>query len=247
MSILCYHSVEKHWGSPLAVEPDVFARHCAWLARHRTVLPLADAVAQMDGRGRLPRGMSALTFDDGFASLFDQVLPLLQRHRLPATVFLVAETLTPGGRPVDWVDTPPAWPLSTLSADEVLEMQSSGVEFQSHSYSHLDLTELTHDECVRDLRDSRTVLEDLLGRPVTQLAYPRGRHNDTVRSAAGAAGYQNSFGLPERHEAVSAQAIPRVGLHRGNGTGVLRVKDSPRYLRVRTSDGYHLARRGLRR
>jgi peptidoglycan/xylan/chitin deacetylase (PgdA/CDA1 family) len=247
VSILCYHSVESHWTSPLALEPEVFARHCAWLARHRTVVPLADAVARMDHRGRLPRGLTALTFDDGFASLYDQVLPLLLRHRLPATVFLVAETLTPAGRAVDWVDTPPHWALSTLSVNQVLEMQSAGLDFQSHSYSHLDLTQLTHDECLRDLRASRAVLEEVLRRPVHQLAYPRGRHNDTVRAAARTAGYQHSFGLPEQREAVSADAIPRVGLHRGNGTGVLRVKDSPNYLRVRTSAGYARARRALRR
>src|ERR687893_300844 len=104
MSILCYHSVQPRWPSPLAVEPADFARHCAWLAHRRRVLPLRDALVRLDRSGRLRRGMAALTFDDGFAALHEHAMPVLARHRMPATVFLVAQTLTPAGQPVDWVD-----------------------------------------------------------------------------------------------------------------------------------------------
>jgi peptidoglycan/xylan/chitin deacetylase (PgdA/CDA1 family) len=247
VSILCYHSVEHDWHSPMAMEPEVFARHCEWLARRRTVVPLAEAVARMDRHGRLPRGMVALTFDDGFSALHDQVMPVLAEHRLPATVFLVAETLTPAGRPVDWVDTPPDHPLTTLTPEQVLEMRDAGIDFQSHSFSHFDLTTLTEAECVRDLRESRELLETLLGAPVTELAYPRGRHSAVVRGAAARAGYAHSYGLPEQHEPMSDHSIPRVGLHRGNDTKVLRVKDSRNYLRVRNSRAYGAVRRAVHR
>ncbi|MGZ6792817.1 MAG: polysaccharide deacetylase family protein, partial [Mycobacteriales bacterium] len=139
MSVLCYHAVEPGWRSPLAVDPADFAEQCAWLARHREVVTLEDAVALLDERGRLPRGVCALTFDDGFASVLEHALPVLQQYRLPATVFLVAQTLAPQGQPVDWVDTPPPYPMRTLTRDEVLRLQDAGVAFGSHSWRHADL------------------------------------------------------------------------------------------------------------
>ena len=242
MSILCYHAVASDWDAPMSMEPELFARHCTWLRRRRSVVPLDVALAWIDRNGRLPRGMTALTFDDGFGSVHSEVLPQLRRTGLPATVFLVAETLTERGRAVDWVDRPPAYPLATLTLDQVLEMRADGVDFQSHSWAHRDLTTLTYDECRDDLRRSRELLENLLGAAVTQLAYPRGRHNATVRRAAREAGYSVAFALPESREEAGALAVPRVGIHRGNGTAALRIKSTRPYLSVRTSSGYAPAR-----
>ncbi|HEX6248378.1 MAG TPA: polysaccharide deacetylase family protein [Nocardioidaceae bacterium] len=247
MTILCYHSVTPGWTSPLAVAPEHFAEHCAWLARRRTVVPLDRAVASLDASGRLPHGVAALTFDDGFRDFHTYAFPVLARYGLPATVFLVAQTLTEHGQRVDWVDTPPAEELQTLDLEQVREMQSAGVGFASHSWSHADLTTLGFDACVRDLRDSRELLESLLGHRVRFLAYPRGRHDATVRAAAERAGYTHAFTLPESRESSGPYAIPRVGLYHGNGVGALRVKAARPYLRVRTGPAYELARRVRRR
>jgi peptidoglycan/xylan/chitin deacetylase (PgdA/CDA1 family) len=243
VTILCYHSVQPAWESPLAVDPEAFARQAAWLGSRRRVLPLGEALPRLDVHGRLPYGQTALTFDDGFAALHAHALPVLTRRRLSATVFLVAQTLTPAGQPVDWVDTPAREPLATLTLDQVREMQDAGVDFQSHSWAHRDLTRLSEAECLRDLQDSRELLSDLLGRAVTLLAYPRGLHDRQVRRAAARAGYTHAFSLPERAEAVDQYAIPRVGIYRGNSLPTVRVKAARPYIRLRTSDR---AARGMR-
>lgn len=244
MTILCYHSVAPDWTSPLAVDPATFERHCRWLVRHRDVHPLAQAVERLDPSGRPPRGTAVLTFDDGFDDLHTHALPVLRRLGLPATVFLVAQTLTPAGQAVDWVDDdPPTEGLHTLTIEQVREMQEAGVDFASHSWSHTDLRELGYDACVRDLRDSRELLETVLGHPVRLLAYPRGLHDDVVRAAAERAGYSYAFTLPEGREPVGRYAVPRVGLYRGNGVAALRVKSTPSYLSLRTAPAYDTARR----
>lgn len=249
MTILCYHAVDPDWRSPLSVHPDDFERQLAWLAANRCVLPLDDAVNRLDGSGRLPRGQTAITFDDGFRSVMTHALPALRRHRLPATVFVVAETLTAAGRAVDWVDTPPAWPLETLTVDELLALQDGGVGVGSHSRSHRILPDLTEEECERDLRASRELLEALVGRAVPFLAYPRGLHDAKVRRAAAAAGFGNSFTLPEGPEPVGPQAVPRVGVYPGTSPRALAFKTARWYLPLRTGRTYpwlRLAVRGSR-
>ena len=47
MTVLCYHSVQSCWESPLAVEPAAFAQQAAWLRARRRVLPLRTALEQV--------------------------------------------------------------------------------------------------------------------------------------------------------------------------------------------------------
>jgi peptidoglycan/xylan/chitin deacetylase (PgdA/CDA1 family) len=241
MTILCYHDVRPGWASPLAVDPARFGEQCEWLARHRAVLPLDEAVSRLDSSGRLPRGTTALTFDDGLSGLYEDAFPMLTRLGLPATVFLVAQTLTPAGQVVDWVDTPPPFPLKTLSVEQVAEMHAAGVRFGSHSFAHRDLTTLTEEACAADLRRSREILEDLLGTSIPFLAYPRGRHNPAVRAAAERAGFRRAFTLPEVRERAGPFAVPRVGIYRDNTVTDLRIKSLRSYLPLRTGAAGGLA------
>lgn len=96
-AILMYHQIGREtfdpWG--LTVEPDRFAAQVDWLAANRTVLPLAEFARQHQER-RLARDATAVTFDDGYASVLDAV-PLLEKHGLNATVFLPVELIERGG------------------------------------------------------------------------------------------------------------------------------------------------------
>jgi peptidoglycan/xylan/chitin deacetylase (PgdA/CDA1 family) len=242
MTVYCYHSVRDDWRSPLAVEPSAFSRHLDWLARRKRVVDLSEAVAAVLPSGRLRSGRVALTFDDGLSDLYDNAFPILVRNGLSATVFVVAETLTPEGRPVDWVNDPPPSPLRTLTVDQILEMQERGIRFGSHSYAHRDLTELTVDECLRDLRSSRELLEDLLETSVPYLAYPGGHHDERVRNAAAHAGFSHAFGTLRGRAPVTAHAIPRVGIYANDEAFHLRLKSAAGYIRLRRSRTYHASR-----
>jgi peptidoglycan/xylan/chitin deacetylase (PgdA/CDA1 family) len=245
VSILCYHAIDPSWESPLSVHPDAFARQVDWICRRRNVVDVRAALGRVDRQGRLPPRMSAVTFDDGFVSVFDHAWPAARRAHLPITVFLVAETLVPGGRDVDWVDDPPPWPLPTMTISQILELRDGAVTIGSHSWAHRNLTELGDAECERDLRESRELLEDLVERPIDLLAYPRGLNDVRVRRAAVRAGYRAGFTLPERREPVDAMGIPRVGIYRGNGLAHLAVKSAREYLSLRNSDASRSVREAL--
>ena len=123
MTILCFHTIEPDWDSTLAIPNDDFAEQCAWIARHRNVVPLDAALGRLDRRCRLRGSASALTFDDGWRGVYDHAWPILREHRLPFTIFVIAETLQNSSHATDWVERPPDKPLEFLTLDQVREIR----------------------------------------------------------------------------------------------------------------------------
>ena len=88
--ILMYHRVARVAHDPwqLAVWPDRFAEQIEALVQLRRVVSLRWLSAEL-ARGRLPKRVAAVTFDDGYADVLTQAKPVLERYACPATVFLV--------------------------------------------------------------------------------------------------------------------------------------------------------------
>jgi peptidoglycan/xylan/chitin deacetylase (PgdA/CDA1 family) len=120
----------------------------------------------------LPSRPVVLTFDDGFRNLLDHAVPVLKNCGFRATVFAVAGHL---GKMNDWPGQPselPHYPL--LSSTELVTLAGHGIEIGAHSVTHRYLTLLPADEARRELRESKRILEQILGIPVTSFAYPYG-------------------------------------------------------------------------
>jgi peptidoglycan/xylan/chitin deacetylase (PgdA/CDA1 family) len=80
-----------------------------------------------------------------------------------------------------------------LDWEEIAAMAAAGIEFGSHTAGHRCLARLSDASLEHELRSSRRVLEERLGRAVTALAYPFGgptAFDARVIAAARAAGYR---------------------------------------------------------
>ena len=91
--VLCWHNVEPTWCFPAPPGAGIagFTRQVRALARFANPVPLGPALeALTEGRPLPPRAV-ALTFDDGYRDNLTHALPILERYRVPATVFLVPE------------------------------------------------------------------------------------------------------------------------------------------------------------
>lgn len=89
--ILMYHRVAATavdpWG--LSVAPATFERQMAYLARTRRPVHLDWLAAELRA-GRRPRRAVAVTFDDAYRDVLQNAWPVLVRHQVPATVFVVS-------------------------------------------------------------------------------------------------------------------------------------------------------------
>lgn len=100
--ILCYHRIGAG-GVPFYSElsPSLFERQMGFLRRHYRVLPLEEAVIELES----PKGGSpavVVTFDDGYRDLYSQALPALGKYKIPATIYLTAGAIETGE--VAWYD-----------------------------------------------------------------------------------------------------------------------------------------------
>jgi peptidoglycan/xylan/chitin deacetylase (PgdA/CDA1 family) len=201
LPVLMYHAFDAEGpGDRFVISKRRFARQMRLLSllRYR-VVPFAEVVEALHEGGELPSRTVAITIDDGYLDNLEIAVPILRRHRFPATVFLVSQRI---GTRNDWADEGgeggglAGRPL--LSAEQVHELQREGIDFGAHTRTHLNLLKTEDGEIESELAGSRSDLEELLGERVETLAYPYGGFDDRVVGAARAAGYRGACTVESR-------------------------------------------------
>lgn len=202
--VLLYHSVT---GSPApglekyTVHPDQFGAHLDYLIDDdRLVMSFGQIAAHIGSGTPLPQGAMAVTFDDGLADFARHAWPQLRDRGMPATLYAVAGFIGDHSR---WLPGE-AGDTKMLSSVELSALADDGVEIGAHSMTHpqLDLVPLTRAR--QEIVESKDVLEQMLGRPVTTFAYPHGHHNRAVKNLVAEAGY------------TSAAAVRNMFSHQGD-------------------------------
>ena len=178
LPILTFHAIDKR-SSVISVSPMVFQRAMAKLDKggYQT-LRLTEAVDYL-GRGAPFRDRSfVITFDDGYQSVYEEALPVLEGYGMPATVFL---TVGQKGVARSRGRLPSLTGRSMLSWKEIREMQRAGIDFGAHTLTHPDLTRISSEQVKAEVCEAKSIIEDVLDAPVTSFAYPYGRYNGRVR------------------------------------------------------------------
>ncbi|MEO0248761.1 MAG: polysaccharide deacetylase family protein [candidate division WOR-3 bacterium] len=152
-----------------------------------------------------------LTFDDAYADIYTNALPVMARSGIKGIVFPVAGFM--GKRPL-W-DVTWGTPGVHMGAVELRKLAALGWEIGSHTMTHPDLTKLNQDNLRTELEDSKKLLEDTLGRRIRFLAYPFGRFNQRVKDAAREAGYEAGFTMRRRRSLdwTDPMEIPRMSVY----------------------------------
>jgi len=77
-----------------------------------------------------------------------------------------------------------------MSKEQMRIIRQMGMEIGSHTLTHPILTKLDQSELLRELHESKTILEDMLRESIVSLCYPKGKFNRRVCLATAEAGYQ---------------------------------------------------------
>jgi peptidoglycan/xylan/chitin deacetylase (PgdA/CDA1 family) len=178
LPVLTFHDINDR-PSVISVSPGVFSRGIAKLhsSGYRTLSQM-EVVDALNHGVQFPERCFGITFDDGYQGVYTKAFSILQHYGMSATVFLTVGdgvTAKTNGR------LPSLNGRSMLNWNEISEMQRWGIEFGAHTCTHPDLS-LIHSHLVKEeVCNSKAIIEDALGIPVSSFAYPYGRYNHQVR------------------------------------------------------------------
>lgn len=164
--VLCYHRVGRRTSSRVDLPGWLFDEQLARLTVGPGVIDLSGALAALAEPPPSGADPVAITFDDGTADFVDEALPLLVRHRVPATLYVSTDFIE-HGHPFPDAGVPVSW--SGL-ADAI----STGlVTVGSHTHTHALLDRLSAEAVGGELDRSIELIGERLGVEARHFAYPK--------------------------------------------------------------------------
>jgi peptidoglycan/xylan/chitin deacetylase (PgdA/CDA1 family) len=211
--ILTYHHTEQAppKGFPMRslwVTPSSFSTQMHWLSRlgYRG-LAMSELMPYL--RGEKKGKVVGITLDDGYQSNVSHALPILKQHGFSATCYVVSGRL---GQHNEWDAALGMAKAALMSGEEMRAWVDAGMEVGSHTCSHADLSRLSLTEARHELLQSKSDLENLLQKPVTQFCYPYGHFSPEHEALVSQAGYEAAT-TTHRGRACATDrmtALPRV-------------------------------------
>lgn len=111
----------------------------------------------------LPAHPIVISFDDGYEDNFTDAFPVLQSHHFVAEINIITGII--GGGWLTW--------------DQIRQMAAYGFQIGSHTVHHYSLAGVIPSTAESELADSKSTLEQQIGKPVQFFCYPSGEpfHN----------------------------------------------------------------------
>lgn len=149
-----------------SVPPAEFSAQLDYLQENGyTTITLNDYIRARRYGKPLPEKPIVLTFDDGYADNYTEMLPILEAHGMTAVVYVVTNFLGKNGY---------------LTFEQVQDMQRRGIEIGIHGADHIPLTILDGEFLDNQIRKSKIWLEWSGLEPIGSLSYPNGAYDERI-------------------------------------------------------------------
>ncbi len=138
------------------------------------------SLMQTEHANSFSHGMVSLTFDDGWKSVYDNAIPILDAAGFKSTQNIISS------------ETKSNRVGSYMTSGEVLALANNGHDIAGHTMSHVDLTlaTLSASKFQKEIAGARyDLLTRLPVKPVDSMAYPYGNYNNATELAAEQAGF----------------------------------------------------------
>ena len=211
--VLLYHHVATGTPPSTSISPEDFRTHLDYLRDNDfIVLPLDELVESLRSKSPLPERAVAITFDDGYSSIFENAFPLLKAYDMPFALFLSTEPINDRQK-------------NYMTWDQVRELSEAGVLIANHMVSHpymlsRDKEETNTSWLARQrselLEAEATILRET-GQSHRFLAYPYGEFDAQIKAMLGEEGYvgfaQNSGAIGYNSDFLALPRYPLAGIY----------------------------------
>lgn len=130
-------------------------------------ISLYDLNGHLQTGNPLPDRAVILTFDDSYRDNAVTAFPLLVKYGFTATFFVNTQPIN---------DEYPAY----MTWAQVEQMSRQGMDIESHSHSHPNLKGKPVEDVVREVRQSKEMIESHTGKTVRFFSYPYGHYDQQV-------------------------------------------------------------------
>lgn len=119
-----------------------------------------------------------ICFDDAFLGLYDNI-EFFKEQNIPIHLFVVSSFI---GK------------KNYINRQQLLELNQLGlIKISSHTHTHRILHQIDQQSILRELKESKKILEDLLGVHIDALCYPEGKFNFKIIDLAESVGYRRNY------------------------------------------------------
>jgi len=178
--ILAYHCIDYEKNNGLKVPKEQFRRQMKYIKDNGyCTITLDELYKFMLNNKPIPEKSVVITFDDGYIDNYKNAYPILKEFNLKATIFVISKT----------IDKRKAY----MTSNQLKELQANGIDIQSHTLDHEELTTLSYKQQLNTLKESKISLEKILGETVNYIAYPYAKYNNDTIKATMNAGYAMGF------------------------------------------------------
>ena len=165
--LLIYHQVGTSFGREMELSVATFSDQLRFLETEGSIVGLDDALHQLGQAGDDRRFV--ITFDDGYADVYENAFPLLQAGRIPFTLYLTTSPIENAGLASD------ATGPRALTWEQIAEMRDSGLAtIANHTHTHPDLRSLPPEDIVKEVDTANRLIARRLGIEPAHFAYPKG-------------------------------------------------------------------------
>ena len=186
LTILQYQNVTKDAHlHRLWLSVDALKRQMEHLAENGfKVISIDDAIDYMSGKIEIEADRPvSLTFDNGYSSFIEEVLPILNDHGYPATLLVspekVGKNLGLESRAVPY-----------LTWDALGDLLQNGVTISAYEDNNLNINKIPDDSVSRHIIEYKKRLEDKLGSEIIYHGVKEGVPKDNIRDLLKSEGYR---------------------------------------------------------
>lgn len=201
--------------------PELFEIVLQWYKKHHyRIVSLKELVGLLETHSTPKERVAFISFDDGWRSNLD-LLPICEKYNAPITVFVATEPMVSGNYWWEFVDkqsnstiketfkqkpelefytdlakikAETSMERSAMTMDELKQFAKHPlVTIQSHTVNHPILTNLSDETLNKELKESKRVLEELVGYSIDVFSYPNGNVGQREIDALKDAGYRYAF------------------------------------------------------
>jgi peptidoglycan/xylan/chitin deacetylase (PgdA/CDA1 family) len=206
-TILVYHRFGATASDAMSITTESFISQLDYMQAHGyQVVPLRQVAAFAAGKDSIPARAVAITVDDGHRSVFTEMKPIVERRRIPVTLFIYPSAISNAPYAMTWAQ------LGALKATGLFDIESHTYWHPNFKIERKRLGPRQFDDFARDqFIKARVAIDRHLGLLPDQLAWPFGIYDDDLIRIARSCGYVAGFTIERRpvRRGENVMALPR--------------------------------------